>query len=320
MNMITTESGLTFPCGWVDDPAEVKAAVPRIEAIQGVSCSLSAHPLAGAADDDASVLLWLWEQAVLGSVQPSWNQKQVGSCVAFGTGRAVDDVIGTMAAAGQIAWPGAHVATEPIYGGSRVEVGGGRIRGDGSVGAWAAEWMLKWGTLLRKKYGQHDLTEYSESRCREYGSRGCPDDLEPEAKLYPVAAVVQVKSFDEAWKLLGSGYTIAVCSGQGFTSALDEGFCDPRGSWAHCMAWRGRALAKRRGRVVRAVPNQNSWADYLTGDPHFVEGGTGEKVRLPGGCFLIEEPVADRMIRQNDTWAFSDQKGFKKREPFRFVV
>jgi hypothetical protein len=306
--------------GWVDAPDAVKAALPEIEAIQGFSTSFATTALAAAGDDESSVLLWLWELKVFNSLQASWNQKQVGSCVSFGNGRAVDDLIGGMAAMAVIDWPGFHVATEPIYGGSRVEVGGGAISGDGSVGAWAAKWLLQWGVLLRKKYGSIDLSEYSESRCREYGRRGCPDELEPEAKLYPVKGVVQIKTAAEAWKAIGSGYSIAVCSNRGFTTTLKEGFCDPSGSWGHCMEVRARVIAKRGGRVVKAFAIQNSWAGYLGGDRYYIDGLTGEKVELPEGCFLATFEVVDGMLAQDDSFAMSDQQGFPKKEPFRMIV
>jgi len=317
---VMSEMGQAFMTGWVNDPAAVEAALPIIEARQGSPVMFSSTPLNSEAEDDGPVRFWDWELAVLNAIQKSWNQKQVGSCVSFGWGRGADDLIGTMAARGLIDWPGFHVATEPIYGGSRVEVGGGRIGGDGSVGAWAAEWVSRWGILLRKKYGSHDLTEYSESRCRQYGDRGCPDDLEPEAKLYPIKTVAMITSAEEAWKTVGSGNPFVICSNRGFTTTLKEGFCDPSGTWNHCMLGRGRVLAKRGGSTVRAFPIQNSWDDYLRGDPYYIDALTGDKVQLPAGCFLAEWEVVDKMLRQKDSFTITDQQGFKKREPFRFVV
>src|SRR5437763_1529398 len=70
------------------------------------------------------------------------------------------------------------LAQEVIYGGSRVEVGGGRLRGDGSVGAWAAKFVHDYGVVPRGVHGRYDLSRYDERRCREYGARGVPGDLE----------------------------------------------------------------------------------------------------------------------------------------------
>ena len=85
------------------------------------------------------------------------------------------------------------LAPEVIYGGSRVEIGGGRIRGDGSIGAWAARWVRDYGVVPRGLHGSHDLRLYDENRCRDYGRRGVPDDLEALAKEHPVRGVVNVR-------------------------------------------------------------------------------------------------------------------------------
>ena len=126
------------------------------------------------------------EQKILGKLLPTWNQGQVGSCVSHGTGRAFQDTLLAQIAMGKAEqWPGSEVCREGIYGGSRVEIGGGRLGGgDGSVGAWAADWLTKWGGgLLYTKYPELDLSGgYDERRCREWGSRGVPDSLEKYAK------------------------------------------------------------------------------------------------------------------------------------------
>jgi hypothetical protein len=86
----------------------------------------------------------------------------IGDCVSQGCACAVDvvkcveiDLLGE-----NEAWV-AETATEPIYAGSRVEIGGGKIRGDGSVGAWAAKFVTVFGAIPRGVYGTIDLTTYS---------------------------------------------------------------------------------------------------------------------------------------------------------------
>lgn len=320
VELVSGDTGQMFATGWIDDPEAVRKALPEIQAQQGSPVLFAQTPLATAADDDKQVRLWDAELSIYGKLKPSWNQKQVGSCVSFGWGRAINDLILFMVANGLIEHPGYDVATEPIYGGSRVEVGGGGIRGDGSIGAWAAKWVNLWGVLLRKVYGSHNLTEYSESLCRQYGSRGCPDDLEPEAKLYPVKTVALVTSADQAWAALGSNNPISICSNRGFTTTLRDGFCQPSGVWNHCMEARGRIRAKVGNSVVRAFAIQNSWGDYLGGDPYYTDADTGERVQLPEGCFLADYDVVNSMLRQQDSFAITDQQGFKKREAFRFIV
>lgn len=211
----------------------------------------------------------------------------------------------------------AEIATEPIYGGSRVEIGGGRIRGDGSVGGWAAKWVNQYGLLQRIVYDEHDLRKYSGSKAKQWGAprSGVPDELEPTAKMYPVRTVSLVVTDDEAQAALYNMYPIPVCSGQGFTTKRDQyGFCDPRGSWAHCMVARGICLAKRAGKWILAVVIQQSWGESPSG-PNKVELKDGRIVELPQGCFLIEFDVFVRMLRGRDSFAVSDVEGFVPRMP-----
>lgn len=300
--------------GWVDDQVAVWAAVKALEdGGNGPATFKAAAPrllAAGAAEDDP-VFFWDAEEKVLGRRLSSWDQKSVGSCVSFGCGRAVQDLmLWEIAALGDEEWPGAEVATEPIYGGSRVEVGNRQIRGDGSVGAWAAKWVKDWGVLLRKVYGQYDLTSYSESRCRQWGDAGCPDVLEPEAKKHPVTAVAMVQTGDEVWAAIGGGKPVSIASNQGFTTRLVNGFCEPSGEWGHQMCVRGRFVHPTRGRCGVI---QNSWGNYLPGDRviDVLVGGAVKKVELPEGCFATTLAVLDRIARQKDSFAYAGFAGWK---------
>lgn len=235
----------------------------------------------------------------------------VHNCVSFGWGRACQDLLlGEIAAGDMEEYPNAQVATEPIYGGSRVEVGGGRIGGDGSVGAWAAEWVRRWGILFRLKYGEVDLTSYNEKRCREYGRYGCPDELEPVAKEHPVQTVAMVRSGPEAWSAIGNWYPIPVCSDRGFTTTLREGFCEPSGNWNHCMTIRGKFVHPTKG---KSFVIQNSWGGYLNGEK-MIKDVHGVEHELPEGCFATTMNVVDAMMRQEDSFAISNFKGFPSRK------
>ena len=299
------------PMGWINDPAEVQRTVALITARQGLPAYFVLGGSAPKVADDATVLFWDAEQKVLNQILPSWNQGSVGSCVSFGFGRAAQDLMLIEIAAGEPEqWPNAQVATEPIYGGSRVEVGGGRINGDGSIGAWAAEWVRRWGILLRQRYGTIDLTTYSESRCRQWGQTGCPDALEPLAREHPIKTVGLVQSANECWDAIGNGYPVPVCSDQGFTSRLNDGFCEPSGSWAHCMTIRGRFVHSSRG---KSFIIQNSWGGYLSGEAK-AKDIYGREFQLPQGCFATTANVVDRMMRQKDSFALSSFDGFPARK------
>jgi hypothetical protein len=314
---IITSCGDQFGTGWVDDQAAVWATVRAIEA-QGVPALFedAAPHLIAAADDDAPVFFWEAEKRLLGKVLPSWNQRSVGSCVGFGNGRAGQDILLWEVAAGEPEqWPGAEICPEIIYGGSRVEVGGGRISGDGSIGAWAAKWVKDWGLVPRGVYGSLDVTTYNESTCRQLGRNGIPAEVETAARLHPVTAVAMVRSGDDWWAGTGAGKPSAICSGRGFTTTLKKGFCQPSGSWAHCMEGRGRF--RRAGDKEKCGVIQNSWGGYLSipsQDDKFIDvwTPTGDiRVELPEGCFATTLDVIDRMLGEQDSFFFAGLKGWE---------
>jgi len=308
--------------GWINDPDAVAAAIPQIAASQGMPAEFGqvANALIGAEDANRSVFFWQAEEKVLGKVQPSWDQGPVGTCVSFGWARGCQDLMLLRVASGENneKWPGHTVATEPIYGGSRVEIGGGRIRGDGSVGAWAAQYVQKYGLLFRQKYStqpggaaKYDLTTYSPSLSRSWGKTGVPNDLEPIAKEHPVTAVARLANGTELWAALGSAYPVPVCSDYGFEgNPPPDGIMEPRGQWGHCMLFRGRFMHATKGKCVVV---QNSWDGYI---PRItVETTDAGHVELPEGCFAIRLTVADKMVREGDTFAISGVQGFPKRKP-----
>lgn len=280
--------------GWVDDREQVQAVAATLPTPH--FCDTEAYRSVYEGPDD--VFLWDAARKVLGRLIPPRDQKDVGSCVSFGTASAVEHLICVQIANGA-AEGYRDLAQEIIYGGSRVEIGGGRIRGDGSVGAWAAKFVTDYGVLPRGVYGPFDLREYTVARCRDFGARGVPDELEPEVKKHPVKAVANVRSWAEAQAAIRNGYPIAVCSSQGFRLARDaDGFCPPQGTWMHCMALVGIRGGGRPGGFLL-----NSWGATA----HTGPGGLGDP--SPAG-FWADAAVLDRMLKQGDSWAFSGFSGF----------
>ncbi len=282
--------------------------VPDARAVDSV-CEQLKTPLFGAtpAGTDPAPLpdhayLWQASRKVLGGLIPPRDQGSVGSCVGFGTVAAIEHTLCAEIAAGD---PDGFrdLAPEIVYAGSRVEVGGGRLRGDGSVGAWAADFARRWGVLERGKHGALDLTTYSTKVCRQLGVTGVPDALETACRKHPVEGIARVDSFEAACRALAAGYGVSVCSSQGFLMKRDlQGFCAARGIWNHCMALVGYRATGRAGGFLL-----NSWG----GDAHI--GPTGEGDPSSAG-FWAEASVIDRMLRQGDSWAFSRVSGFPRRQ------
>lgn len=310
---------LAVGTGWVNDPTAVTIVMDEWRAAGLRPMFQDAAPglMVGAENDEEPVFFWDAERVVLNRQLVSWDQRQVGACVGFGFGREAQDLLLWEIASGEPeSWPGAQLAPEVIYGGSRVEVGGGRIRGDGSVGAWAAKFLMGWGVVVRGMYGALDLTQYSEANARRLGEVGLTSDMEALARVHPVRAAAMVTTAQEGWAAIGGGKPIAVCSDVGFTTRLDrDGFCVPSGVWNHCMGARGRFVHPRRG---RSIPIGNSWANYM-GTPaegfpveYVKKDGSIGTFQLPPGHFCATLDVFGRMLAQRDSYALAGMTGWAK--------
>lgn len=311
-------NGDSHTFGWVPPtPQEQAAALAEIKANQnGLDPDFAklAKAAIDAADADNPVFTWEAETKVLKKLIPVWNQGSIGSCVSHGVGRAAQDTIIVQIANGAAEkWPGHEVAREPIYGGSRVQIGGGQIRGDGSMNSWAVAWLQKYGTIFYQKYDSIDLSDgYSVSRCRSYGNSGCPKALEPVAQQHPIKTAALVKNSNEVWTALGNGYPVCIASGVGFDSPLVGGFCARRGSWPHSMCVRGRFVHPTKGKCFVI---QNSWGDYLKGGDNMIQVvGRAEKVQLPPGCFACMSADMDAIAREGDSFALSGFVGFPRQK------
>lgn len=287
-----------FAQGWVNEPDEVDAIV-ALQPYATFSDTEAGKAMAQSALPD-NVFLWDAAKKVTGKLLPSRNQGQVGSCVAFGCCRAIEYTMLCEIAAGENE-EFRDLSTEVNYAGGRVEVGKGRLgRGDGSIGAWSAEFAKRWGVIDRAVYGKYDLTQYNESTCRSWGASGVPDDLEPEVRKYPVLNITLVATVDEAKKALAAGYGISVASNQGFKMSRDSnGICTATGSWAHQMCICGYASIG--GKTFFRV--DNSWG----ASAHTGPVGPGEPG--PEGFYAAESVIA-RMLGQQDSFAYSGLKGF----------
>lgn len=240
---------------------------------------------------------------VLAKIRPGGfpiHEQEIGDCVSHGWSLAVALLKAVQTQAKPERWAG-DVATEPIYGGSRVEIGGGRIGGDGSVGAWAAKYVSEYGILLRQKYGSVDLTKYSGRAAKEWGRRGVPDDLEPTAREHPVKTVSLVNTYEDARDAIANGFPVPVCSMQGFEQRRDaDGFARPRGQWAHCMCFVASDDEYRRPGLLC----QNSWG------PNWITGP--KRHDQPDGSFWVDPETVTRMLRERDSFAVSNFVGFPR--------
>ena len=289
-----------FANGWVNDPEAVDAVVSQLP--YRSFADTPAHGFSEEMPDHC--YLWDFAKKATGALLPPVSQGQIGSCVSFGTNRAIEYTM-CVQIAQKMTEEFHQIAQEVTYGGSRVEVGGGKLgRGDGSIGAWAAKFVKDWGVVARGTYGKYDLSKYNESTCREFGKSGVPSDLEAEAKKHPVKETVMVINWEQAKKALVQGYGIAICSDHGFSMKRSEnGIAKASGSWAHCMSLAGWATigGEEYGRI------DNSWG------PSAHTGPVGPGEPGPEG-FYAHWKTIDRMLGQKDSFAFSCVEGFPLRK------
>ncbi len=308
-------------CGWKKDPDAVDKILSEIP-----------RPLFGSAnqlvmDPNKETFLWDYVRAVLKIDAPAGPQK-IGDCVSWGWGNLTnyiaclqifnqlknanlirvahiggelvpiikaDDEINPedKAIRDQLIEEYNEAATEAIYALSRCEIGKQfGSYSDGSVGAWAAKAVATMGTLGRKLLGPYDP-----KRAKEWGAKGLPDNLEPEAKQHLIKTVSLVKTFEEAVTAIQNGYPVAVCSDQGFTMRRDsQGFCSASGTWYHCMLFVGQRWDRP------GLCCSQSWGKN-TPDGPLVKG-------QPDNTFWVDAKIADRMLRQNDSFTGSQFQGY----------
>jgi len=261
------------------------------------------------------VMLWLAKD----KVEPTWRRgaQGIGDCVSWGAELVCTCLLWNQAARGESQFV-AEAATESIYGGCRVEIynGGKELRDDdGAAGSWAAEWLQKYGVLLRLDYSQqtgnreHNLEEYDADRAKQwgrYGNGGKEDRnaLDEVARVYPVQDVTQVRNADEAEAALAHGCGITIASGVGFEGVTkdSDGVKDPAGSWPHQMCSLGLKYMSDGSRLFRIF---QSWGKSEEG------GDPGIDDQAVKDCsWWITERTLNRMLGEDDSYAFSNVKGF----------
>jgi len=303
--------GPAYATGWV--PPSAEALAENLDPARTQHFDQTPAGRAALADDEP-VLLYRNVRKARGppgdDSYPSINQGPVGCCVGAGNKHAIDALAATQVVLGGRREVWRPVSAEVVYGGSRVEVGGGRIRGDGSTGAWAARFVKEWGVVPMDRYPEADLTTFSPARARQFGSAGVPPGLEALAREHPVRDTALVKTWADVSRAIRQGCAVPVCSNVGFNGRRDrDGFIRASGTWAHCMALVGVRGGPRPGALCL-----NSWGDEAHAGPVWPED-------MPKAAFWIDADTVTRMVSQGDSFAYSSLVGFPDRRiDWRFLA
>jgi len=188
-----------------------------------------------------------------------------------------------------------RLATEVIYG----------YRGHGGQGmsvARAVNFLSEIGGIaLRRKYGKYDLSKYNPQIGINWGRTGVPKSVISEINTNKVLTVSLSRAVDELRDAIYNGYGVVVGSNVGFSSKRDKnGISNPKGSWNHAMCFGGMDDTKTRSSETLFLI-LNSWADWNSGPKAYDQ---------PDGSFWITATVADKMIRQRQTWVIGNVNGF----------
>ena len=259
--------------------------------------------------EGAQVYLWEYAQRINGGEHFPTFRQETGDCVSMGAANAINYL-----QAVQIAQDGANHRFRPayqpwIYGVSRTaeDIGAGKLgRSAGSVGRWAAETVQRYGVLPADADG---VPDYSGQIADAWGYRGVPDEFFDDAEGFTVATTAQVRSYEDVRDAIASGYPVTVASNRGFRMQPREHrgrmWGVPSGQWNHQMCFIGVDDQAESPRGRGGVYCLNSWGANAHGKPL-----NGE----PPGGFWIDRQTVDAMVRQGDSWAFADFKGFRFRD------
>jgi hypothetical protein len=248
---------------------------------------------------DRRLMLWDVVRKVLGKDTENYAQ-QVGDCVSFGAKNAIEYL-----QCSEILMGGDREKFKPIYppylyGTGRVFIGGGQLRGDGSLGSWMADAVIKYGTIPSDAEG---CPAYSGSQARRWGAPpGPPKEFVEVGKIHLVRSAAKINSWDELVTAICNGYPCTVASSQGFNMEPSrDGFHAPSGSWAHQMCIVGvDGEASDPYAVIL-----NSWGDAHGRLKDFVSNED-----MPIGVLRVRKRTIERMIAAGETFAFSNFEGF----------
>lgn len=296
--------------GWVPHDERTEDQRDKHELLVG---EMPLFFIAGQTESMDGKRCFLWEyakQANDGKHLPTLNQ-QTGSCVGNGAWNAVMYLM-----AMEIVRLGENEQMKTIflpyhYGRGR-HYAGIRGRGEGSTGSGQAKAVVKDGVLPQEYGGLPEPSGGDEgftwgARVEMDWSDGARIKQEyiDAGKVYPVQSTALVTTYTAVRDSILNGYPVTVASMQGFSRqsevAKGKRWGKASGQWAHQMCFLGVDDDTARPGAYC----MNSWS---------VQGGVGPQGEPlngePRGGFWVDADVVERMVRQQDSFAYSQFKGF----------
>lgn len=247
------------------------------------------------------MMLYELVRKVYGKDTPNYAQIN-GSCVSFGAKNAIehcqaaDILIRNQTELLKLIYP------PYLYGCGRVFIGGGKIRGDGSLGVWQAQAVQKYGAVPSDTNG---IPKYNSKTEEDWSyAPGPPQEFVSVGKQHLVKTIGKINNWSEAVEAICNGCGVTIASNRGFNmQASSDGFHAPHGRWDHQMSCIGVNDGASQGSYGIIL---NSWGPDAHG--HLKDFDTGED--LPPGVLRVRAEDIDAMIKQDDSWAYSAWDGF----------
>jgi hypothetical protein len=252
---------------------------------------------------ERKMMLYEVVRKVLGQDTLNYRQ-ETGDCTSFGAKNAleyltcVDIILGGEASKFRPVFP------PFIYGAGRVWVTGMRW-GQGCTGVGVKEACRKYGVLFSDEEG---VPKYNGSIAGKWGWSGPPKNFADQfAKNYLLKDAAKVANVQEAFDNIFNGRPVTLASDWGFNFRADkDGFMAPRGTWNHQMALVGAHVGSSHGDYGIIL---NSWGDVFE---HLKDFDTN--VDLPIGVLRVRAEYIDKMIKQNDSWAYTNFEEYPDNE------
>lgn len=301
----------TARMGWIPPESRTKKVV---EACEAIVASMPTFFISGATESTAGkrVVLWDFAKKVLGQHIPTLRQ-MTGSCVGNGAENA-----GLYVQCVEIA-KGDRERFEMLflpyhYGRGRLRAGI-RGRGEGSTGSGQAEAVRLDGYLSQEDPENADLPKPSGGPNALTWGGNVENEWSDGARInskwiekgrrHLIRSTAPVTTYEATRDAICNGYPVTVASMQGFQMrpVVDGGkaWGKPSGQWAHQMCFVGCDDDTRRPGCYCL----NSWGADAHGQP------AGDE---PPGGFWVDAEIVSKMVRQNDSFAYSQFDGFPEQK------
>lgn len=204
----------------------------------------------------------------------------------------------------------ADLSYEILYAGSRNYPGKGSIRnGDGSVGAWAAEWLSLYGLCERGVYGSVDVSKDNEMLAVSLARSGVklPKEVLDACKEH-TWATNRCQNTDEIADSIASDFGVARCWDTLFGNRNSKGISRPADTGAHCQAVIGVAVSPSGEDIFIEI---QSWGENIPSGPNKLETAGG-MIELPAACYGVMASDYRQAMSRSRWWeahAVSIRKG-----------